>query len=190
MKNTASGIPAWMIAQALVVKAKNVLIEDAIDLLYKEIESKRMSISGSFSPIDIERDGEMEQGLFLIRHLVDERPKIMHELSSKLKELEGIKKPDVQTVEKIESTKKFMLAVEQITALTAYGLVFEQWFNDVSLIVNEKDPAKVLAETAENKETRRADALRFLSKSRMFKDRELFDDDERKEVSGALEILG
>src|SRR5580693_9882195 len=119
------GIPAWMVAQALVIKAKNVLVEESIDLLYKEIEAKRMAVSGSFMPMELEKSGEMEQGLFLIRHLMDEKPKIMANMVHQIKELESIKKPDSATIEKIESGKKFMLAVEQIAALMTYGMVFE-----------------------------------------------------------------
>ena len=88
----ADATPAWMIAQALVIKAKNVLVEEAIDLLYKEIESKRMVINGSFMPMEIEKSGEMEQGLFLIRHLMEQKPNILRAMTVQINQLESDKK--------------------------------------------------------------------------------------------------
>lgn len=188
MKNVKDEIPAWMIAQALVIKSKNVLLEEAIDLLYKEIEAKRMAISGKFMPMELEKSGEMEQGLFLIRHLMGEKENIMYSMGNQISQLESEKKPTSETIEKIESGKKFMLAVEQITTLAEYGIVCEQWFNDVSIEIKENDPAEILAKTAGGKETHRAQVLKFIVGSKMFKAPDIFTSEEKKTLSSAFEL--
>ncbi len=188
MKKPGSGVPAWMVAQALVIKAKNVLLEEAIELLYREIDEKRMAISGSFMPMELEKSGEMEQGVFLIRHLMDQRPKIIASIGSQIKEMESRKSHDAKTIEKIESAKKFLVAVEKISMYMTYGMVFEQWFNDVSMAVKENDATTIIAKTSMTPESYRVDALRFLVGSEPFKRKELFSDEERRCLESALEL--
>lgn len=183
-------IPAWMVAQALVIKAKNVLLEEAIDLLYKEIEAKRMAISGSFMPMEIEKSGEMEQGLFLIRHLMNEKANIIRGITIDINQMESNpKRMDAATVQKIESAKKFMLAVEQITTLAEYGIVLEQWFNEVSMQVKEQDPSAILANTSGGGGSHRAEALKFIVGSKMFKDPDIFTKDEKAYLSRAAALV-
>jgi hypothetical protein len=188
MKNVKDEIPAWMIAQALVIKMKNVLLEEAIDLLYKEIEAKRMAINGKFMPMDLEHSGEMEQGLFLIRQLMADKERIMHGMSIQIHQMEMEKKPTSEGIEKMESGRKFMLAVEQITSLAEHGIVCEQWFNDVSMEVKEDDPAAILAKTAGGKDTHRADVLKYMVGSKIFKSTDLFTVEEKKTLTSALEL--
>ena len=72
-------------------------------------------------------------------------------------------------MQKIEDVKKFMLAVEQITTLVEYGIVFEEWFNDVSMQVRETSPAAILAKTASIGGVHRTDTLKFLVGSKVFR---------------------
>lgn len=180
------GIPAWMEAQALVIKAKNVLLEEAIELLYKEVEAKRMAISGSFMPMELEKSGEMEQGLFLIRHLMEKKEQIMQSMAEQAARLEAKKNPTHDEVKMIDGARKFMLAVEQITSLAEYGIIFERWFADVSMEIKEDDAASVLAKTAGGAGTHRAEALRFLVNSKMFKAKDVFTEEEKKGFENAL----
>ena len=182
-------IPAWMEAQALTVKAKNVLIEEAIDLLYKEIEAKRMAIHGKFIPMELEKSGEMEQGLFLIRNLVMEKENIMRNFTDNINRLEAQpKKLTKAEAEKIDAAKKFIVAVEKITALADYGSIFAQWFDAVSLEVKEKDPAKILAKTSGGAGSHRTQALRYLVKSPLFDTDGLFKAEEKEQLAKALSL--
>ena len=181
-------IPAWMTAQALVIKAKNVLTEEAIEVLYKEIEEKRMAISGTFMPIELEKSGEMEQGLFLIRHLMDERENLERSFNEFLKAAEA-GPIDATARKRIEEAKKFLVAVARIDTLTRYGMVFDSWFGDASTLVKEKDPASILAKTAGAADTHRAEALDYLLSSRMFKEEELFTREEKRILEEAKALL-
>ena len=181
-------IPAWMEAQALTVKAKNVLIEEAIDLLYKEIEAKRMAIHGKFMPMELERSGEMEQGLFLIRNLVLERESIIRNFTENIDRLEARQRLTKTDVEKIDAAKKFIVSVEKITALADYGSVFAQWFDAASLEVKEKDPARILAKTSGGAKSHRTQALQYLVKSKMFNADGLFVEREKKQLAEALSL--
>ena len=179
-------MPAWMEAQALTVKAKNVLIEEAIDLLYKEIEAKRMAVHGKLIPMELEKSGEMEQGLFLIRNLVMEKENIMRNFTENIRKLEAEPKLSKADVEKIEAARKFMDAVEKITTLADYGSVFAQWFGAASLEVKEKDPAVILAKTSGGVKSHRTQALRYLVKSPLFSADGLFRKEEKKQLAKAL----
>ncbi len=176
-----------MTAQALVIKAKNVLVEEAIDLLYKEIESKRMAINGSFVPMEIEKSGEMEQGLFLIRHLMEEKPAILRAMTVQINQLESSKRLTSEDIQRIESARKFMLTVEHITTLLEYGTVFEQWFDDVSMRIKDTDPSIILAKTANGNNTHRTSSLRFLVNSKMFRGG-TFTNEEKNILKNALQL--
>ncbi len=184
-------IPAWMEAQALMIKCKNVCIEEAIDLLYKEIGAKRMAISGTFMPMELERSGEMEQGLFLIRHLTDQKENLTRSFSDYIAKEES--NPKALTPEKlarIEDAKKFIVAVEKITSLTDYGRTFADWFDSASMEVNEKDPSLILAKSSGGPKTHRTEALRSLVGSKLFKAEGLFTAEEKKLMVKALTLCG
>lgn len=171
MAKKDDGIPAWMIAQALVIKAKNVLTEEAIDVLYKEIEEKRMAVDGKFMPMELEKSGEMEQGLFLIRHLMDEREELERTFGEFISAAErNPEKPDAATARRIEEAKKFLIAVAKIDTLTRYGMVFDSWFSDASSLIEERDPASILAKTAGGRSSARAEALDYLITSGLLRD--------------------
>ncbi len=190
MAKKNDGIPAWMTAQALVIKAKNVLTEAAIDLLYKEIEAKRMSISGTFMPIELEKSGEMEQGLFLIRHLMEERANLEASFGRFIEMAEkDTKRFDATAMKRVEEAKKFLVAVATIDTLTKYGMVFDEWFEDVSSLVNEKDPAEVIAKTAGDVKSHRAEALDYLVSSKLFREEGLFTTEERDILSKTRKIV-
>ncbi len=190
MTKKSDGMPAWMTAQALVIKAKNVLTEAAIDALYKEIEAKRMSISGTFMPIELEKSGEMEQGLYLIRRLMEERENLEESFGKFIEMAEKDQREfDATAMRRVEEAKKFLLAVATIDTLTRYGMVFDGWFGDASSLVNEGDPAEILAKTAGDMKSHRAEALDYLVASKLFKEEGIFTVEERGILSKTKEII-
>lgn len=178
-----------MVAQSLVIKAKNAMIEEAVDILYGEIEAKRIAINGKFMPMELEKSGEMEQGLFLIRHMLEQKPEMEKYFAAMIKDYKARKSPDEKTVRTMENLKKFMDAVDRIEALTHYGLLFDKWFNDVSKSVAGKAPEEILAKTSGGPKTHRAEAVRFLVKQKLFNDDDIFTKEERKVFTEALELL-
>jgi hypothetical protein len=180
------GIPAWMVAQALIVKMKNIMIEEAVGLLYREIEEKRMAVNGSFVKMS-DKDGEVEQGIFLIENLMDKRSEIMADVGGAISRASA--RPDVlggQQTRNIEAAKAFLKAVDEITALYTYGRVFEGWFDDASSHVHGRDPATILAATCGGVESHRAAALKFLVESRIFRESGILIDTERDIIISAV----
>lgn len=186
-KKESSGFPAWMLAQALVIKAKNVLFDEAINLLYKEIDEKRMALTGKFLPIDPEKSGEMEQGLFLVQQLLEKKDAIIKDFDSSIRKLENEAK-DENDVKRLDDTKRFLIAIEKIALFASYAGVFGEWFDSVSAMANANSASAILVETSRGI-PHRIEALRFLIDSKLVYDKELFDDDERDIVIKAISSI-
>ncbi len=180
-------IPAWMVAQALIIKVKNVLIEEAVNLLYREIEEKRMAVKGKFVKMS-DTDGEMEQGMFLIRNLMNQKDEILDQFLRYIETHKEEAKSNAVEASKIRDARKFIDAVDSITAMARASMIFDAWFNGVSMQIHEKDPAAILAGTAKEDNDRR-DALSFLVTNQIFKSAELFTKDERAVLTKTHELL-
>jgi len=184
----SNDIPGWMVAQALIIKAKNVLIEQAVELLYREIDEKRMGMKGAFTRMT-ESEGEMEHGLFLIRHLINEREQITEQFSKYIKEHKEEAATSPVEASKLRDIRKFLDAVDAITSFATTSMVFDSWFNDVSMKVTDADPIAILVKTAEGTPARK-EALVFLVSSSIFKSNDLFTKEEKGLFAKASGITG
>ncbi len=178
--------PAWMLCQDMLLRAKEAFIEEAIETLDKEIEAKRVDVKGNLVTSE-EESGSLEKKLFIINNIAASEQEIIDRHTSAIRELE--RNPGQltsQTIERIESLKKFLLAVAKISALTEYGAVFEEWADDVGHHTKEASAEKVLKSTI-SKDSR-VGASEFLLKNKKIS--AIFSEGELDSIRKALSASG
>lgn len=177
MNDDNAGLPAWMLCSDLLIKAKNELANEAILSLEREMKAGRIDVKGSvITQPDQQQEGE--NMLFVINNLVGERDGIHERYDQYIRDLEhDPSKFDGKTAERIESLKKFVLAVDEIYALMHYSAVMGEWADDVAMHVKEEKPLEILERTSEGHE--RADAAAFVLSLKSFAREKIFSEEER-----------
>ena len=174
--------PAWMVCVDMLNRAKVELITEAMDTLNNEISEKRIEVNGSLITLP-DRPNDADRDMFIITTMLEQAPQIRQRYGSFIESGQGSKDPNV--VLQVERAKKFLLALKQIATLMGYSTYFDEWSRDASLLANISDPAEILRKTVAHS-SERAEILRFILESKTFAKEEIFTDEERKFLQGAL----
>ncbi|HUC38850.1 MAG TPA: hypothetical protein VL944_01840 [Candidatus Acidoferrum sp.] len=181
-------IPAWIICEDLLVKVKAELANEAILVLQKEVKAGRMKVSGNLVSSEVQNDSERD--LFVANEIAAESDEMLQSYGNYIKEKES-KAHSLTSDEVImmETTKRLMLAVQEITFLINYRTVTEEWILEIEGIPQIRDPVELLAHTIHGKEDDRFSVLDFSLKRKSMKDEKVFTDDERSMMERALMIV-
>ena len=182
------GIPAWILCEDLLVKVKTELANEAIITLQNEVKSGRMKVDGNLVTAN-EITSEAERDLFVVTHIASESENMLKAYSEYIikKETEP-EKLNSEDVQKIETSKKLMLAVQEISLLVGYRQVAEEWILEIEGIPTIKDPVKLLGSTIRGINDDRFEVLKFILKRKSIKEAKIFSDSEYKMMQDALAI--
>ncbi len=182
-----SGIPAWMICEDILNKAKDELITEAIDTLNREKEAKRIAVNGSIITLP-DKPTEIWQDLFVIRNLMNERENVERAYNKYLHEKgKDPKKMGADTVLAMENLNKFLLSLNQMHMLMHVSEVFEGWITSVSKEARIDDPVEIIKKTLNEHREARLEALEFVLESKIFIKEGILDKHERKLLERVLE---
>ncbi len=173
MKEETDKIPAWIMAQDILTKLKDELVNRAMLILENEIKNKRVDFKGKLV-VDSDKSDENEKYLFMINHLIEDQKKIHETYDSYIEESENITDP--KQLEKIDNLKKFILAVDSISMLMAYSKQMDDWVIDASFSINDEDPSNIIYNTALNSEERK-EIIKFVLANPDFKNEILHKDE-------------
>ena len=121
MDDDDAGVPAWILCNDLLIKLKNELANEAILAAEREIKEGRMDVKGSVIT-QPDQQSEGENLLFVVNNLIGERDGIHERYDPYIKELQdNPSKFDSKTAQRIESLRKFLLAVDEIYTLMHYS---------------------------------------------------------------------
>jgi hypothetical protein len=187
MKEEDDGIPPWMIAQDILVKIKDELVLEAIDILHKEIDAKRIAITGSVGILP-ERSVEVENDLFVIRNMLESREAIHKQYETYLNAKPGDKMSKQEAV-RVEDLRKLMMAISEISLLMEYGTAIEAWITDAGTLSKSKTPAEVIGKSVHPDQVR-AEILAFVLKNKRFIAAEPLNDKENATLKEAQKISG
>jgi len=182
------GIAAWIICEDLLVKLKTELANEAIITLQKEVKAGRMKIEGSIIPKN-ETQSDTERDLFVANEIAAESEKMLHGYANYINGKEsGPGRLTADEVVKIETAKKLMMAVQEISILINYRAVTEEWILEIEGIPTINDPVKILASTMHGKDDERFHVLDFAVRRRSLIDEEIFTPQERNMMESALKM--
>ncbi len=155
-------IPAWLYCQDILLSIKEELIAEALDTLDAEIREKRIDIQGEMVTAQ-EGSEDIEKKMFVIGKLREQADGIRERYKSYMSIPDSAKaKLDPGFVSRLESMRKFLLAVTQISMLMDYSDVFNEWARDMNMGDKGATPIDILVSTIE--EDGRYEALEFASK--------------------------
>ncbi|MGC8537937.1 MAG: hypothetical protein ACP5MZ_03060 [Candidatus Micrarchaeia archaeon] len=161
-------LPTWLYCQDILLSIKEELVAEALDTLEQEIKEKRIDIQGSMVTAQ-EGSEDIEKKMFVIdnlRHRADEiRERYKSYMSIKDSDKANL---DPEFVGRLESMKKFLLAVTQISLLMDYSDIFDEWASSIDHSPKGVKPADLLASTVD--EDGRREALEFAAGSKKIMD--------------------
>jgi hypothetical protein len=179
-------MPAWMMCQEILVKAKNELILEAVDALHREVAAKRMEVNGDIVRIE-GKDNDVDKDLFVINNLMQQEPQIREQYGEYIAKAERGAISDPSTLERVEELKKFLMSLSEIHLLMKFARVFDQWVLDFEGTADLKNPDEMIAATAK-RNADRIDALEFVLKNRTFIKNEALSEAEFKVFSTAFRM--
>jgi len=161
---TKGDAPAWMASEDIIIRMKDELILQAVDLLREEIKAGRVDING-YVPLLPDKPNEIQRDMYIINNLVLREHEIIEQYRPFL---EGsIEEKDPDKVRSIEGLRKFVLSVRAISTLMRLSEVAGRWADDTGKYSELKEPAQVLLSTARMGEDR-VEVLDFVLSSSKF----------------------
>ncbi|MEM0201054.1 MAG: hypothetical protein QXD23_01480 [Candidatus Micrarchaeaceae archaeon] len=178
-------IPKWMIAQEILIKAKNELILEAIDTLHKEVKENRLQINGNVIKLP-DKSSEIEMDMLIINNLLEQEQQIVKNYGKFIKEKEDSEK-DPLIVERINELKKFLMSVTQIKILMNFAKTIDEWVLDFANSMNINNVPKIISETAK-RNVERIELLSFIIDNKKFYANEALNEEEIKNIKEAYEL--
>ncbi len=183
MQGNEDEMPAWLVCDGILSKARDELLSAAIHAMHEQVEKKRLALEGH--PISSnESTSEQERDLYFLRQLVDERERMEKQFAEYI-ETARIGEKDMARIDELQ---KFLLALKQITLLYRYSGVCSAWLVDAEKGLSAAEPATLLADTAALDAPERVDALSYLMKSSELAKDNVFSERERKIMNKALKL--
>jgi hypothetical protein len=177
-------MPAWIVAQDLLVKAKDALRILALEIYRNEIKGKSVALEGKLVHLPDEHN-EDEEDLFVVGKLVEDRDRIGRIYQEYIIASAGSRDPE--RIITAERARKFLIALGHLLAVVDYSDIFDDWIEDAGMLIRKESPVEVIADSSG--EDGRADALRFLVGDRKFLLERVFSSEEHKILQDALEII-
>ncbi len=158
-----SRIPSWIACEDLLVKMREELIDRAIKLLNREIESGHIAVNGS-TLFSSEANADVEEAMYLINNLIDDSGRLHKEYSEYIEKNNGKKLSDAEA-KKFGELQKFVLSVEQLNMLMEYARVLSSWADAAGKMIEGKDTEDILRKTADKEELRKTVLEFFINDS-------------------------
>ncbi|MEM3883882.1 MAG: hypothetical protein QXT94_03010 [Methanothrix sp.] len=158
-----SRIPSWIACEDLLVKMREELIDRAIKLLNREIESGHIAVNGS-TLFSSEANADVEEAMYLINNLIDDSGRLHKEYSEYIEKNNGKKLSDAEA-KKFGELQKFVLSVEQLNMLMEYARVLSSWADAAGKMIEGKDTEDILRKTIDKEELRKTVLEFFINDS-------------------------
>lgn len=178
-------MPAWLICGDILVRIKNELILEAIDVLHNEIEEKRMQIAGSIIALP-DRSEETEKETLVLNKLLREEANIRATYNEYIRQIENSSSLTPETIERIGELKKFLLSLAKILVVMKFAKLFEDWVKDVGNNMKITLPSELIYSTAMS-DIERVEALGFIISNRASRKEKILSDEEFGVLSRAFD---
>jgi hypothetical protein len=129
------------------------LIDRAIKLLNKEIESGHIAVNGS-TLFSSEANADMEEAMYLINNLIDDSGRLHKEYNEYIEKNSGRKLSEAEA-KKLGELQKFVLSVEHLNMLMEYSRVLSSWADAAGKMIDGKDIVDILERTISKDELRK-----------------------------------
>lgn len=182
-------VQAWILCMDLLIKVKNELIAEAMELLHREMEAKRISMQGSFMPMS-EGESEAERDMFLIQNLLAQEHEIMGKYGTYLVEMPKREKIDEDKIRSADELRKFLMALNRMSRLMRYSRIFDEWASDASYEVRQASVSSILEKTIAVHGSSRREALEFAMKDEELVVSGVLADDEKRMLNTVLSKSG
>ena len=183
------GIPAWIVCEDLLVKVKAELANEAIITLQNEVKAARMKIEGRLVS-DAEAGNDAERDLFVANEIAAESGKMLQGYSDYIKSMEAHRdRLTSEEVERMENSKRLMLAVGEISMLMGYRAAVEEWILEIEGIPTLNDPVELLASTIRDSKDERFHILEFILNRKSLIRENIFSKEERETFRSAEELV-
>ncbi len=176
-------MPAWLVCDGIIAKARDELLSQAISVMHEQLDKKRISLEGELTVVD-EANSEREKDRFLLSQLVKEHANIEKKFSSYLEEAK-ISKQDANRMQELE---RFLLELRQIMLLSDYAKACESWLVEVEKALSEKAPERILASTIKKEPQQRREILEYLLKNKALAKDRIFTEEDKEIINKALNI--
>lgn len=177
MPRQKDDVPAWLMCEDILNKAKTELITEAMDTLHEEVVAKNIEITGSLIKLP-EKPSDTELDMFVINRLLDEAPKIKEVYGKYVSDKDSGEAQNSSYIQRMENLKRFLMSIDKISILMSYGHKIDDWVYDVSMLVQIDDPVKIIEETLKNNSDRN-EIIKFILGNKTFLKEEIFTKDER-----------
>jgi hypothetical protein len=178
-------MPDWIIAQDILVKAKDGLRIMALGIYRKEIRGKSVALEGKLIHLPDEPK-EDDEDLFVMGKLAEDRDNIGRTYQEYI--AAASESGESGRVSAAERARKFLLALGHMLMVMDYSDLFDGWIEDAGMLVAESSPSRVIAASSNGEG--RADALRFVVEEKKFLSEGVLNSDEHKILQDALELIG
>ncbi len=179
-------MPKWMLAQDILIKAKNEIILEAIDSLHNEIKEKRLEVNGHTIKLP-DKSSDIEMDMLVIGNILGQEEEIKKKYVEFMKSIEDKKTESPEIIERINELKKFLMAVTGIHILMNYAKVIDAWVLDFAEVMKIDDAAMIIAETAK-RNVERIDTMEFMVKNRTFLKSDALNENEGEILKNAFEM--
>ncbi len=167
-----------------MTRIKDELVSEAILLLDKEIRSGNIKVNGSVI-MQTDKNKENDQSMFIINNLIKQREDIY--ANYKVYMSEPMDRYDPNTVQRIESLKKFLMSVDAIYILIDYVNTIDGWLKDISMEVGSQDLSDILKRTSQSNK-RRIELLDFIAKKGRYLDDHIITGEEARAMRDAIRL--
>ncbi|MGC8623504.1 MAG: hypothetical protein ACP5TK_02425 [Candidatus Micrarchaeia archaeon] len=148
----AHSIDAWLVCNDLLIRAKNMLYAEALDIFERSRKQGRISVQGSF--VRFEEPQNSNDAEFLLLKFLERKDEMVKYYESQLSS--GVLS---------DSQKKNLLAflrdAEAMSTLVEYSRIFDEWAAEALHEVKESNVPSLLSKGIKHKPVR-MEALHFL----------------------------
>ncbi|MDE1860410.1 MAG: hypothetical protein KGH72_01705 [Candidatus Micrarchaeota archaeon] len=166
--------PAWLLCYDMLIKVKDELTLEAIDILHDEIKAKHIDITGYVSLLPDKSD-ELQRDMYIINNLLIRENEIREQYAAYLEDSSGT--TDGKELARAEELKRFLLALDAISMLMGYSRLVAKWAEDTGEFYDSSDPAEIVRRTMEPEGQRRQLAEYILSSAKFRKSDALSEDE-------------
>ena len=183
MQTENDTMPAWLVCDGILSKARDELLSQAIRTMREQVEKKRLSLEGE--PVSVnEAASQQEKDMYFLEQLVQERERMEKRFAEYI-EAASIGEKDRARIDELQ---RFLLALKQIALLHRYSGVCGAWLVDAERELREPEPAMLLAGTASRVIPERKEVLAYLATNKELENERVFTDQEKSIIKKALEL--
>lgn len=184
MQTENDTMPAWLVCDGILSKARDELLSQAIRTVHEQIKKKRLSLEGE--PVSVnEATSQQEKDMYFLGQLVQERERMEKQFAEYI-EAASIGEKDRARIDELQ---QFLLALKQIALLYRYSDVCGAWLMDAEKELREPESAMLLASTASRGISERKEVLAYLATSKELENEGVFTDQEKSIIKRALELI-